>query len=422
MNFDSIYNRIILIIFFVLSLLLAKPLLAADLDVCKDAGWDEVGECNQNNCINRVGDVGYIECYGCSANPKTKVCCSKFKDQSNKSILSPRIVGCVDYKINNALYGTTSTPDEVVTNSKPAEFTPQVTIPGSVFTAGKPVTVTGDTLGQYLANFYNFFVALIAIIAVVMIMWGGFKRIMAAGNAESIKGANQTITGALVGLVIALMSYSLLRLINPSLVNFRSLNIQPVTAEQFSFRPAFINNPELQTTADKYKNMACPTQAELISGVKFYVTGYYKPAYGDKEAYQSFECNIAMQCSCPNPPGVSPNKTCKVGNKVWAPCNSFDSSVDYCNSTSAPPVTPVAWQTAAVSSCLPKGTAFKVLGSNLNGVSDRVWLAQDGGGWIKGRRIDLFMGQGSSAYRQAIQATGEVTIKVCSDKDHCPSS
>lgn len=171
-----IYSRIISATFFILYFLfLSVPTLATNLDVCKDAGWTEEGECNQNNCVNRVGDVGSIECYGCSTDPKTKVCCSKFKDQANQSLLSPRVVGCVDYKITNTLYDTTSTPDDVLTKSEPIEFIPQVTIPGTVFTKGNPIVVDGDTLGQYIANFYKFFTAIIAVIAVVMIMWAVLK-------------------------------------------------------------------------------------------------------------------------------------------------------------------------------------------------------------------------------------------------------
>ncbi len=70
----------------------------------------------------------------------------------------------------------------------------------------------------YVAAFYKFFVGFMAVVAVVMIMWGGFKRIMAAGNAENIKNANSTVFAAIIGLVLTLVSYTLLNLINPRLV------------------------------------------------------------------------------------------------------------------------------------------------------------------------------------------------------------
>ncbi len=134
-------------------------------------------------------------------------------------------LGCV---MPQDSYNTTQNQSQ---QSKTTEFIPQVTIPGTIFTKGKSIVVDGDTFGQYLADFYRFFTGLIAVMAVVMIMWGGFKRIAAAGSAESIKNANATIVGAIVGLIIALMSYSLLRLINPALVNFKSLKLETVTRE-----------------------------------------------------------------------------------------------------------------------------------------------------------------------------------------------
>jgi len=124
---------------------------------------------------------------------------------------------------------------------KDVYFTPQVTIPGSVTIGGKTITirkgegikVDGDTIAQYFALGYRFFVAALAVIAIVIVMWGGFKRIMAAGSPERIKSANETIIGAITGVVIALISYSLLSLINPALVSLKSLDIYQVSREEW---------------------------------------------------------------------------------------------------------------------------------------------------------------------------------------------
>ncbi|MBU1039034.1 pilin [Patescibacteria group bacterium] len=98
--------------------------------------------------------------------------------------------------------------------------------------------ITGGFPG-YLAAFYKFFIGFLAVAAVVMIMWGGFKRIAAAGSAETIKNANSTIISAIVGLVIALMSYSLLQLVNPALVKNTLPGIEMVKPEIFGFCPAY---------------------------------------------------------------------------------------------------------------------------------------------------------------------------------------
>ncbi len=123
----------------------------------------------------------------------------------------------------------------------PLEFQPQVTIPGTItvggqqvsFRQGQGLAVTGDTIAQYLGVFYKFFIAMLAVAAVVMVMWGGFKRIMAVGSPEKIADANDAIVSALTGLVLVLISYSLLNLINPKLTSFKTLALTPVTRIEF---------------------------------------------------------------------------------------------------------------------------------------------------------------------------------------------
>jgi 3D (Asp-Asp-Asp) domain-containing protein len=170
--------------------------------------------------------------------------------------------------------------------------------------------------------------------------------------------------------------------------------------------------------------MGCPTAEELRDGVTFFTTGYYKPAYGEKQGYESFECNIGMQCNCPNGDDRQPEKSCSAAGGSWRPCTPFPQGTEYCNQTSPPPVTPQAFHTAAVSSCISKGAVFKVFGSGLAEANQAVWYAEDGGAWIKGRRIDLFTGEGAAAYNKATSAGGEVTVKLCpgNNPSQCPTN
>jgi len=82
-----------------------------------------------------------------------------------------------------------------------------------------------------MALFFRFFVTAVAVMAVVMIMWGGFKRIYAAGASERISDANDTIISAITGLILALVSISLLQLINPKLVELPTIDATPVKVE-----------------------------------------------------------------------------------------------------------------------------------------------------------------------------------------------
>lgn len=324
------------------------------------------------------------------------------------------------------VYGGQSTEPE-----EPAplvEFKPQVTIPGSIDVGGKSFTINkgqgiivdGTLLNKYIALVFKWFIWVIGIVAVAYLAFAGMQWLAAAGNPEAINQAKTTIRDTLIGLLLAAGSYVILFNVNPALVSIKTLRVEPI--EALTLRPGLLDNLEAQSTAEYYKGLSCPSTSELISGIEFFTTGYYKPGYGDAEGYESFWCNIAMQCSCPN--GLESNPTCSAPGGTWRPCKFFSDTTPYCNQTSPPPKVPQAWHTAAVSSCLSKGTVFKVFGSNQPGVDTAVWVAEDGGGWIKGRRIDLFFGTGHEAYSQAVRNTGEVIIKVCPGNDpaNCPSS
>lgn len=76
-----------------------------------------------------------------------------------------------------------------------------------------------DSIGQYVNAFYKYFAGGIGILATVMILWGGFKWMTAAGNASKVGDARDTIYSAIMGLILTFGSYILLNTINPALVN-----------------------------------------------------------------------------------------------------------------------------------------------------------------------------------------------------------
>lgn len=99
------------------------------------------------------------------------------------------------------------------------KFKLQTSIPGSEFQRGTSITITSETLPNYIVAIYNYGVGLVAVLAVAMIMFGGFKWIFAAGNAQQIETAKTTIGSAVAGLILVLSSVLLLQTINPKLIN-----------------------------------------------------------------------------------------------------------------------------------------------------------------------------------------------------------
>lgn len=71
---------------------------------------------------------------------------------------------------------------------------------------------------EYLQLWYSFVVGVVGILATVIMMWGGFKWLTSRGNAAAIGDAKDRIWSAVIGLVLVFLSYNLLWIINPKLV------------------------------------------------------------------------------------------------------------------------------------------------------------------------------------------------------------
>ena len=109
-------------------------------------------------------------------------------------------------------------------------FIPQVTIPGSNFIQGKTVAMSPSTqtLAEYIRAIYNYMLAVVGLLAAVVLMISGVVWLTAAGNTERISQAKSWMSGSLIGLILALTSFLLLRIINPNLVEFKITEIKTI--------------------------------------------------------------------------------------------------------------------------------------------------------------------------------------------------
>ncbi len=108
---------------------------------------------------------------------------------------------------------------------KPDEINLSVPIPD--IQSGGTLTKVSQ-FPDYLKVIYTYFIYVIGIIAVAYIGWGGFEWMMAAGNAEKIGKAKDTIQGAFIGLLLAVGSYVLLGTINSRLVNIDYIRVERI--------------------------------------------------------------------------------------------------------------------------------------------------------------------------------------------------
>lgn len=85
----------------------------------------------------------------------------------------------------------------------------------------------GDELPVYIRYLFIFGLGSISFLALSQMIIGGIMYILAAGNAAKVEDAKDTIFQALLGVGILLVSYLLLRTINPDLVNLRNPSLAP---------------------------------------------------------------------------------------------------------------------------------------------------------------------------------------------------
>ena len=88
--------------------------------------------------------------------------------------------------------------------------------------------VTGG-IAQYIGQIYWFATAIVGGLAVVMIIIGAVQYSSSAGNKAAIGSAKETITSAIIGLVIVLMAYLILGSISGDFVNIANPRLKTIT-------------------------------------------------------------------------------------------------------------------------------------------------------------------------------------------------
>ncbi len=90
---------------------------------------------------------------------------------------------------------------------------PQViAAPSDVPTGG----LEGDG-GRLIANSIAIFLIVCVIVSFVFVIYGGLNYIMSEGDKTKVQSARRTITFAIIGLIIALLSFSIINFIGGAL-------------------------------------------------------------------------------------------------------------------------------------------------------------------------------------------------------------
>jgi N-acetyl-anhydromuramyl-L-alanine amidase AmpD len=158
-------------------------------------------------------------------------------------------LGCL-FSLTTAVSAQTTIDEVLEMTKKPVT---KINIPGVSFSDIKAVEEGDKTfiyipfLGEYIAAIYKYAVVVMSILAVVMIILSGLRWTLSGGDQGRIGEAQKGIGGAVIGLLLAVGSYSILYTVNPELVAFKSLKIEfieksEVAQEMDSRAEAFANN------------------------------------------------------------------------------------------------------------------------------------------------------------------------------------
>ncbi|MDO5480855.1 MAG: hypothetical protein Q4F60_00695 [Candidatus Saccharibacteria bacterium] len=76
---------------------------------------------------------------------------------------------------------------------------------------GVPAELVGDT--GFITRLTTILLAGIGVVSVIVLIYGGFRYIISSGDAKKVTDAKNTILYAIVGLIIALLSYAIINFV-----------------------------------------------------------------------------------------------------------------------------------------------------------------------------------------------------------------
>ncbi|HQL52581.1 MAG TPA: pilin [Candidatus Magasanikbacteria bacterium] len=143
---------------------------------------------------------------------------------------------------------------------------------------------TFANFGEFVKFIYQYGFLVAGVLAVFMIMVAGIQWLSSAGNQDKIGAAKKRIIGAIVGLLILALSYTILNFINPYLVNFRLPQTWIINKSLMGIE--FCHQIPDYNDKEAFKLIGGPND-KLDEGV---ISSKYKAGNFDLEYNDSFTC------------------------------------------------------------------------------------------------------------------------------------
>lgn len=198
------------------------------------------------------------------------------------------------------------------------KFAPQITIPNSDFIAGASSTVSSASIGKYIQAIYKYGIGIVGILATVVMMFGGFLYLTAAGDNSRISEAKEWIKASLTGLVIAMSSYMILATVNPALITLAPIKISKISEVGCC---NYTDGSKATTVSTTEADCKTKTSGEFTSGTC--TTASLKQA--GESCSQKSDCVSGLFCIAPI---GSTNSSCGQGISEGETCGMLRECAD----------------------------------------------------------------------------------------------
>jgi len=122
-------------------------------------------------------------------------------------------------------------------------------------------------LGDFIQFLYKYGFQVGSVLAVIVIIVAGIMYIFSGGNTDTVGSAKKKIAGAVIGLVLMALSYTILNVINPYLVNLKMPDVWAIN--RIGITPALCTQVKGETeSASSTPRFATSTAAGDPSTVK----------------------------------------------------------------------------------------------------------------------------------------------------------
>ena len=168
--------------------------------------------------------------------------------------------------------------------------------------------LTQANIAQYLSMAYNVGLGVAAILAVIFIMVGGFRYLSAAGGS-GVEAGKDMIKNAVIGLVLAALSYTLLQTVNPDILSLRLPTVQLV--KQCDVPPIDCGSRKDQKTCEdnsKDSSKKCSWNINQSICIDLATTQSGSPGQAGGECKPIFSCKDGSTCKVGTDSNTGTNK------------------------------------------------------------------------------------------------------------------